>query len=213
MAAVAHGERLRGGTRRARERSKKAFERWQAQVRALEFRRRRTAELLRGFREDRTNRSLLKLYRHSRGLAARSRGEAMRLGVEFREAKAARLKWEKALAAFRAALRRPYPHLGGDLDADDEVLRKLEGLARDLGRDFLVTSGLRSQAEQKLLWDNRHTNRFPVAFCCPCESKHCLGRAVDVTLQGLPIQSVVPAATIRAHGLEPLAGDAVHLEG
>lgn len=213
MAGVTRGERLKGGTRRARDRSEKAFKRWRAQVRALEFRRRRTAELLRAFREDRTDKSLLKLYRHSRGLAARSRGEAMRLGVEFREAKAARLKWEKALADFRAAIHRPYPHLSGDLDANDDVLRKLENLANALGRDFFVTSGLRTQAEQKALWDNRHNNRFPVAFCCPCESRHCSGRALDVTLAGLPIQSVVPADTIRAHGLSPLAGDAVHVEG
>lgn len=213
MAGVTRGERLKGGTRRARARSKSTFERWQAQVRALEFRRRRTAELLRDFRKDRTDKSLLKLYRHSRGLAARSRGEAMRLGVEFREAKAARLKWEKALADFRAALRRPYPHLSGDLDASDEVLRKLENLASSLGRDFFVTSGLRTQAEQKALFDNRHNNPFPVAFCCPCQSRHCSGRALDVTLAGLPIQNVVAADTIRAHGLEPLVGDAVHVEG
>jgi hypothetical protein len=213
MTGVTRGERLRGGTRRARTRAEKAFKRWRAQVRALEFRRRRTAELLRDFRANPNDKSVLKLYRHSRGLAARSRGEAMRLGVEFREARAARIKWEKALAAFREALRRPYPHLGGDLDAHEDVLRKLESLARELGRDFFVTSGLRTQAEQKALWDNRHNNPFPVAFCCPCTSKHCEGRAVDVTLGGLPIQSVVAAGTIRSHGLEPLEGDAVHLEG
>jgi hypothetical protein len=213
MAGVTRGERLRGGTRRARVRSKEAFKRWRAQVQALEFRRRRTAELLRDFRKDRTDKSLLKLYRHSRGLAARSRGEAMRLGVEFREAKAARLKWEKALADFRALIHRPYPHLSGDLDADDDVLRKLENLASSLGRDFFVTSGRRTEAEQKLLFDNRHNNPFPVARCCPCESRHCSGRALDVTLAGLPIQNMVPAEKIRAHGLSPLAGDAVHVEG
>lgn len=213
MAGVGGGERIRGATRRARGRSKKAFKRWRAQVRALEFRRQRTAELLRDFRSDPTNKSLLKLYRHSRGLAARSRGEAVRLGVEFREAKAARLKWEKALAAFREALRRPFPHLSGDLDADEDVLRKLENLALSLDRNFFVTSGRRTDAEQKALFDNKANNPFPVAFCCPCESRHCSGRAVDVTLAGMPIQTMVPVATIREHGLEPLAGDEVHVEG
>ena len=103
-----------------------------------------------------------------------------------------------------------YPHLTGDLDASPEMLQRLEALAAKRGQKFNVTSGHRSIEEQQRLWDNRHSNPFPVAR--PGTSRHQSGRACDVTVGGQPIQNVISAAELRAAGLAPLAGDAVHVE-
>ena len=103
-----------------------------------------------------------------------------------------------------------FPHLTGHLDAKPELLRRLEALAARKGMKFHVTSGHRSVAEQQRLWDNRHSNPFPVAR--PGTSRHHGGTAADVTIGGRPIQSVISARELRAAGLRPLAGDAVHVE-
>ncbi len=103
-----------------------------------------------------------------------------------------------------------YPHLTGDLDAAPELLARLEALAARRGETLHVTSGLRTLAEQQRLYDARATNPFPVAR--PGTSLHHAGRAADVTIGGRAIQDVVPAGELRAAGLEPLAGDAVHVE-
>jgi hypothetical protein len=103
-----------------------------------------------------------------------------------------------------------YPHLDGDLDANPEILQRLEALAAKRGEKFHVNSGLRTIAEQQRLWDNRANNPFPVAR--PGTSRHQSGRACDVSIGGRPIQSVISAAELRAAGLNPLAGDAVHVE-
>jgi hypothetical protein len=103
-----------------------------------------------------------------------------------------------------------YAHLSGDLDASPEILQRLEALAARRGEQFDVTSGLRTIEEQQRLWDNRGNNPFPVAR--PGTSRHQSGRATDVTIGGRPIQDVIPAAELRAAGLVPLAGDAVHVE-
>jgi hypothetical protein len=103
-----------------------------------------------------------------------------------------------------------YPHLDGDLDANPEILQRLEALAAKRGEKFHVNSGLRTIAEQQQLWDNRANNPFPVAR--PGTSRHQSGRACDVSIGGRPIQSVISAAELRAAGLNPLAGDAVHVE-
>jgi hypothetical protein len=103
-----------------------------------------------------------------------------------------------------------YPHLDGDVDANPEILQRLEALAAKKGMHFHITSGLRTIAEQQRLWDNRAHNPFPVAR--PGTSRHQSGRACDVTIGGRPIQSVISAAELRAAGLNPLAGDAVHVE-
>lgn len=103
-----------------------------------------------------------------------------------------------------------YPHLDGDLDANPEILQRLEALAAKKGMHFHVNSGLRTIAEQQRLWDNRANNPFPVAR--PGTSRHQSGRACDVSIGGRPIQSVIGAAELRAAGLNPLAGDAVHVE-
>jgi D-alanyl-D-alanine dipeptidase len=103
-----------------------------------------------------------------------------------------------------------YAHLTGDLDANPELLRRLDSLAAQRGETWKITSGLRTVAEQQVLWDNRHNNPFPVAR--PGTSNHQHGNAADVTINGRPIQDVVPAAELLRAGIRPLAGDAVHVE-
>jgi hypothetical protein len=103
-----------------------------------------------------------------------------------------------------------YPHLSGDLDANPALLQRLEALASQRGEHFDITSGLRTLAEQQRLWDGRGSNPFPVAR--PGTSRHESGNAADVTIGGRPIQQVIGADDLRAAGLAPLAGDAVHVE-
>ena len=103
-----------------------------------------------------------------------------------------------------------YPNLSGDLDASPEILSKLEALAAKRGEKFVVTSGLRTYEDQLRLWNNRANNPYPVAR--PGQSNHHGGTAADVTIGGRAIQDVIPAAELRAAGLSPLAGDAVHVE-
>jgi D-alanyl-D-alanine carboxypeptidase len=116
----------------------------------------------------------------------------------------------QATAAPAAAPAGSYAHLTGDLDANPELLRRLESLAAQRGETWKITSGLRTVAEQQVLWDNRHTNPFPVAR--PGTSNHQHGNAADVTINGRPIQDVVSAAELIRAGIRPLAGDAVHVE-
>jgi hypothetical protein len=103
-----------------------------------------------------------------------------------------------------------YPHLSGDLDANPELMQRLEALAAQRGEHFTITSGGRSFAEQQRLWDARGSNPYPVAR--PGTSRHETGRAADVTIGGRAIQTVISASELRAAGLAPLAGDAVHVE-
>ena len=115
-----------------------------------------------------------------------------------------------AMAPQAAAPPGTYPHLDGDLDANPELLRRLEALAAKRGEHFHITSGLRTYAEQMRLWNSRGSNPYPVAR--PGTSRHESGRAADVTINGRDIQSVISASELRAAGLNPLAGDSVHVE-
>ena len=103
-----------------------------------------------------------------------------------------------------------YPGLSGDLDADPEVLSRLSRMATERGQSWTVTSGLRTDAEQAELYADRASNPYPVA--APGKSIHRTGEGADVTIDGRPIQDVIPAGELRAAGLEPLVGDAVHVQ-
>jgi D-alanyl-D-alanine dipeptidase len=103
-----------------------------------------------------------------------------------------------------------YPHLKGDLDANPELLRRLESVAAARGETWNINSGLRTHAEQQALWDARGSNPFPVAR--PGTSNHESGNSADVSVNGRPIQDVVPAAELIRAGIRPLAGDAVHVD-
>ena len=149
--------------------------------------------------------------RRARARRARARASDKTTPQRLAQARRTELYWERRLRAYRKWRKRPFPHLSGDLDANRDVLGKLERLGREQGRNIYVTSGLRTRAEQQRLWDNRHNNPYPVAP--PGTSRHETGRAVDALVGGQAIQQVIPAATIRSVGLSPLLGDAVHLEG
>jgi hypothetical protein len=123
---------------------------------------------------------------------------------------AATLAQATAPPATPAAPAGSYPHLTGDLDSNPELLRRLETVAAARGETWKITSGLRTNAEQQALWDARHTNPFPVAR--PGTSNHEHGDSADVTVNGRPIQDVVPAAELVRAGIRPLAGDAVHVD-
>ena len=103
-----------------------------------------------------------------------------------------------------------YQHLDGDLDSNPELLNRLEALAAQRGETFHITSGGRTYAEQERLWNARGSNPYPVAH--PGSSRHETGRAADVTIGGRAIQDVIGADQLRAAGLAPLSGDAVHVE-
>jgi hypothetical protein len=103
-----------------------------------------------------------------------------------------------------------YPHLTGDLDANPELLQRLETVAAARGETWKINSGLRTTAEQQALWDARGSNPFPVAR--PGTSNHEHGNSADVSVNGRPIQQVVPAADLIRAGIRPLAGDAVHVD-
>ena len=103
-----------------------------------------------------------------------------------------------------------YAHLSGDLDANPELLARLERLAAARGETFEITSGLRTTAEQQALWDRRASNPYPVAR--PGTSRHEHGNATDVTIGGRAIQDVISRDELVRFGIAPLAGDAVHVE-
>jgi D-alanyl-D-alanine carboxypeptidase len=111
---------------------------------------------------------------------------------------------------FPAAAPGTYPHLDGDLDANPELLRRLDALAAQRGETFHITSGGRTYAEQERLWNARGSNPYPVAH--PGSSRHETGRAADVTIGGRAIQDVIGAGELQGAGLSPLSGDAVHVE-
>ncbi len=115
-----------------------------------------------------------------------------------------------AATAQPAAAPGTYAHLSGDLDANPELLARLDSLAASRGETFKVTSGLRTVAEQQVLWDNRASNPFPVAR--PGTSLHQHGNAADVTVNGVPIQNAISRDELIRAGLSPLAGDEVHVE-
>jgi hypothetical protein len=111
---------------------------------------------------------------------------------------------------FPAAAPGSYPHLTGDLDANPELLRRLDALAAQRGETFNLTSGGRTYAEQERLWNARGSNPYPVAH--PGSSRHESGNAADVTIGGRAIQDVIGASELTGAGLAPLAGDEVHVE-
>jgi len=61
------------------------------------------------------------------------------------------------------------------------LLRGLTLAEAILGEPVVIVSGLRTRAEQEILWAGRHTNPYPVA--APGTSRHERGLAVDVVLE------------------------------
>lgn len=105
-----------------------------------------------------------------------------------------------------------YSHLTGSYTAPRQVLLvRLNALGEHLGKTINLTSGRRSLREQAYLYANRATNPYPVAPPTP-NDPHVEGVSADATIDGQPIQSVVPAATLKKFGLEGLSGDSIHVQ-
>jgi LAS superfamily LD-carboxypeptidase LdcB len=77
-----------------------------------------------------------------------------------------------------------------------------------LGQAVPITSGYRSPAKQRALWENRASNPYPVA--APGTSMHERGLAVDVPLTFVPRLERVAASAGLCHPF-PQA-DPVHFE-
>ncbi|MEO1062750.1 MAG: M15 family metallopeptidase, partial [Actinomycetota bacterium] len=76
-----------------------------------------------------------------------------------------------------------------------------------LGREIPITSGYRSIEHQQRLWDNRHSNPYPVAR--PGRSRHQQGLAIDVPSWFVPTLESVS----RDSGLcNPIPGDPIHFQ-
>lgn len=99
----------------------------------------------------------------------------------------------------------------GDTDYRALLGQRLQALAQHLGTTIDVTSGRRTLREQAYLYRNRASNPYPVAAPTP-NDPHVEGVAADATINGSPIQNVVSPETLKQFGLEPLAGDAVHIQ-
>ena len=77
-----------------------------------------------------------------------------------------------------------------------------------LGRPITITSGFRSRAEQQRLWENRASNRYPVAP--PGTSRHESGFAIDIPSALVPdLRRIGPTAGL----CSPLpVSDPIHFE-
>ncbi|HXU61123.1 MAG TPA: hypothetical protein VN962_05435 [Polyangia bacterium] len=91
-----------------------------------------------------------------------------------------------------------------------KIAAALDALGKKLGVTITGTSGHRTLAKQTDLWNNRGSNPYPVARPTP-NAPHIVGTSADATINGVAIQKVISAEDLRAFGLEPLAGDAVHV--
>jgi hypothetical protein len=112
-----------------------------------------------------------------------------------------------------------YPHLTANDGVNTSnvapaLMARAEALAVKIGKTINITSGYRSVAEQQVLWDGAPGNGLVrgKTVAAPGGSLHQGGYALDLTVGGQTIQSVVPAATIRAVGLYPLVGDSPHVQ-
>lgn len=105
-----------------------------------------------------------------------------------------------------------YSHLTGSYtDPRILLLQRANALAAHLGVTIDISSGRRTLAKQRELYENRAKNPYPVAPPTP-NDPHVEGVAFDASIGGRPIQEVVSAATLKKFGLEALPGDAVHVQ-
>jgi hypothetical protein len=96
----------------------------------------------------------------------------------------------------------------GHTGLDPAMLAALARAEQLLGRPITITSGFRSRAEQQRLWENRTSNRYPVAP--PGTSRHESGFAIDIPSALVPdLRRVGPTAGL----CSPLpVSDPIHFE-
>ena len=112
-------------------------------------------------------------------------------------------------AALSARPRKPYPHLSGDLDADETCWARLRRWRATSAATSTSPPGHEPTPSSS---GSGTTAPTPVpggtARHEPPRARPSAGHPCGRT----PIQYVVPATLIRKHGLSPLAGDAAHVE-
>jgi hypothetical protein len=93
------------------------------------------------------------------------------------------------------------------------LLQTLNALGRKTGKIITLTSGFRTRAEQARLYAAYLRGEIGLA-APPGSSNHEHGDAVDALVDGQPIASAIPEATLNSVGLQSLAhaNDPVHVE-
>lgn len=103
---------------------------------------------------------------------------------------------------------------GGNLlrsDAATQFNRMRAAYKRDTGRELGISSAYRDYAWQQRLYNNRGSNRYPVAK--PGKSKHGWGLAVDVNLPGNDYNNPTYkwlTKNAKQFGFHTIKGDPVH---
>lgn len=88
------------------------------------------------------------------------------------------------------------------------MIAALQRAENRLNERIPIVSGLRTRAEQEVLWSNRHLNPYPVA--APGTSRHELGLAVDVPLSFAQRLGAIQGETGLCQVLP--ASDPIHFE-
>lgn len=92
-----------------------------------------------------------------------------------------------------------WPHLDGDLDCNQQLLDKLDLVARDLGETILVRSGERTMDEQWALYNQLGPS---IAAYPSATAPHVRGIAADCGINGVNIGAVKGAReAMLKHGL------------
>lgn len=130
--------------------------------------------------------------------------------VSFSEALRAALQGKAAPTSDTSRLQLQGSTLQG---VDPELVRHVNELGEYLGKDITVTSGFRDRAKQAALYQRYVDSGFDRSKIAARAglSNHEFGRALDLVINGVPIASAVPAATLRRFGLHnPVSGDLPH---
>lgn len=105
-------------------------------------------------------------------------------------------------------------HSGVVLEKVDwRLLSKLNSLGARLGRIITITSGWRSYEQQAKAYAEYVASGYSISQIAakPGTSNHEFGRACDCVIGGVPIGTIVPAATLAIFGLHcSVQGDPVH---
>lgn len=83
----------------------------------------------------------------------------------------------------------------------------------NIGKTITITSGYRTDQQQKYLWDNSTKLGLVrgVTVAAPGSSDHNRGTAVDAEINGRPIGDVLPESVFAKAGLKYLPKDRVHI--
>lgn len=113
---------------------------------------------------------------------------------------------------------RSYPFLSSNQginwrDVNPKLLSILNKLGRTSGEIITITSGFRTHAEQRYLYEQYLAGNIGLA-APPGRSNHESGNAIDAVVNGTPIASAFGEDTLNRAGLKSLAhlNDAVHVE-